>query len=137
MLPFIRKPPISHRRKAVAVGIAGAIDLIQIVLCPMFLEGAASPFDDALDVIAALILLAVCGFKWQFILAFLLELVPGLDLLPTWTAVVLLIPSTGPEPAESTSPPVDTSRLTVTRIPPVQPDPAISTPARLPSTSDL
>lgn len=135
MLPIIQKPPISHRRKVVAVGIAGAADLLQIALLPAF--GLAYVMDDAIDIVLALILIVVCGFKWQFILAFLLELVPGLDLLPTWTAVVLLIPSTGPEPAESVSPPVDTSRLVVTRIPPVQTDPAISTPARLPSTSDL
>ena len=34
MLPIIQRPPISHRRKAVAVGIAGAADLLQIALLP-------------------------------------------------------------------------------------------------------
>ena len=93
MLPGIRKPPITHRRKAAAIMIAGCADFLQIILFPYFVEGGFSPFDTAVDFLTAAALVAVCGFKWQFILAFAAELVPGLDLLPTWSAVALLIPS--------------------------------------------
>jgi hypothetical protein len=91
MLPVIPKPPITKAQKKAAILVAGTIDLLQIALIPMFLGGYA--IDDALDVIAAMILTAICGFKWQFVAAFFLELVPLVDIFPTWTALVLTLPS--------------------------------------------
>jgi hypothetical protein len=89
MLPFISKPAITTRQKAAALAVAGCVDILQIVFWPVFFEGGVSPFDDALDVVVAAVLIGICGFRWQFILAFLMETVPGLDLFPTWTALVL------------------------------------------------
>ena len=89
MLPVIPKPAITRRQKNAALAVAGAIDLLQVVLLPLL--GLGYVLDDVLDAIAAIALVAICGFKWQFVLAFLLELVPPLDLLPTWTAVVLTL----------------------------------------------
>jgi len=40
-------------------------------------------------------LIAVCGFKWQFLVAFIVELFPVVDIFPTWTALVLTLPSAG------------------------------------------
>ena len=93
MFMMIPKPAITRRQKAAALAVAGTADLLQVVVFPLFGEGFLSPFEDGLDFIVALILIAICGFKWQFILAFLLELVPVFDLLPTWTAVVALLPT--------------------------------------------
>ena len=133
MLPIIPKPPISRAQKSAAIAIAGCADLIQLGLAPFFFEGAMSPFEDVLDFFVALLLMMVCGFRWQFVLAFAMELIPGLDLLPTWTAVVLLIPSGSPEvgfevmPNEASSeyggappvqPPALPPRITVTAVPP-------------------
>ncbi len=92
MLAVIPKPGISSRRKAAAVMVAGVVDLLQLWFVPLFGEGFISPFEDALDVMAAIVLTAICGFKWQFALAFGLELIPFFDILPTWTAVALLLP---------------------------------------------
>jgi hypothetical protein len=94
MLPIIPKPPITAAQKRAAVAVAGTIDLLQLVVFPLF--GLGVVLDEALDVIAAIVLTAICGFKWQFAVAFALELVPIADLLPTWTAVVLLLGSTSP-----------------------------------------
>ena len=104
MLPIIPKPPITPRQKGVALAVAGAIDLIQIVFFPLF--GVIEPFEVALDVVAAAILVAVCGFKWQFAAAFTLELFPLVDIFPTWTAVVLTLPSAARTPGmpEQTAP---------------------------------
>jgi hypothetical protein len=96
MLPVIPKPPISRKRKRVALAVAGAVDLLQIVVLPAFVEGALSPFQDALDVMAAIALTAICGFKWQFVVAFGLELVPVAALFPTWAAMVLTLPAADP-----------------------------------------
>ncbi|HEY6867955.1 MAG TPA: hypothetical protein VI792_11900, partial [Candidatus Eisenbacteria bacterium] len=56
---------------------------------PFFLAGAVSPWDDVLDVAVGLVLVRLLGWHWVFLPAFLAELVPGLDLVPTWTAAVL------------------------------------------------
>ena len=91
-------PAVSRRRKALAFTVAAAADLVQLVLFPMFAEGAASPFDDALDAVVALVLLLTLGASGRLAFALALELVPGADLFPTWTAVVTSIP-TSEEPA--------------------------------------
>jgi hypothetical protein len=91
-------PAVSKKRKAIALTAAVLADLLQIVLFPVFGGGAASPFDDALDVAVALTLLLTLGWSGRLALALAIELVPGADLFPSWTAVVLSIP-TREEPA--------------------------------------
>jgi hypothetical protein len=93
MLPMIPKPAISRRQKAAALVVATAVDLVQMGGFGIFGPGFASPFEDALDVLTAVMLLAICGFKWQFVVAFLVELMPMADLFPTWTALVLTLPT--------------------------------------------
>jgi hypothetical protein len=90
MLP-IPKPPLTHRQKSMALRIAGIADFVQIMLIPALFPGFIA--DEVIDVVVAILLSAICGFKWQFMVAFLIELIPGLDLLPTWSAVVLTMPS--------------------------------------------
>ncbi len=85
--------PLSRKRKFIALAVAGATDLCQIVLFPFFWEGGASPFDWVLDLFTVVALTLILGFKWRLTLALLLELVPGLDLFPTWTALVLSLPA--------------------------------------------
>jgi hypothetical protein len=84
---------VSRQRKRIAFTVALCADLAQIVLWPAFAGGAASPFDDALDVAVAVVLSLTLGFSPRLALAFALELVPGADLFPTWTAVVASIPA--------------------------------------------
>jgi hypothetical protein len=85
--------PVSKKRRAVALAIALAADAIQVALWPAFAEGAASPFDDALDIVVAISLWLTLGMSWRLAFTFAVELVPGADLFPTWTAVVLTFPS--------------------------------------------
>jgi hypothetical protein len=85
--------PVSKRRKAIALSVALAADLVQLVLWPAFAGGAVSPFDDALDAVVALVLVLTLGFRPRLAFALALELVPGADLFPTWTAVVASIPA--------------------------------------------
>jgi len=85
--------PVPRKRKLAALGIAGLTDLVQIVFLPLFWEGGASPFDTVLDILAAIALFAILGFKWRLLIGLVAELIPGLDLFPTWTALVLSLPS--------------------------------------------
>jgi hypothetical protein len=91
MLPVIPKPPITRGQKRLALAVAGTVDLLQIALLPLL--GLGYALDDALDVLAVFVLMGVCGFKWQFVAAFLLELVPVVDIFPTWTALALTLPT--------------------------------------------
>ena len=65
-------------------------DVIQIGLAPLFLEGGLSVFDAALDVLMAGVLTLLVGWHWAFLPAFVVELVPGIDLVPSWTLAVFL-----------------------------------------------
>ena len=63
-------------------------DALQIVVFPLFVEGALSPANDVLDLAVAAVLVRLLGWHWEFLPAFAAELVPGLDLVPFWTLAV-------------------------------------------------
>ena len=71
-----------------AMLLAVVADGLQIILFPLFSEGALSPADDVLDVAVALILGRLIGWHWEFLPSFLTELVPGVDMVPFWTLAV-------------------------------------------------
>jgi hypothetical protein len=71
--------------------IAMAADAIQIAALPLFVGGGASPADTLLDLAVAAILVRLLGWHWAFLPSLLAELVPGLDLFPTWTAAVFFV----------------------------------------------
>src|SRR5438128_1949780 len=81
--------PLSPRtRFRAAMILAMAADALQIFVFPLFAEGALSPADDVLDVALAAVLVHLLGWHWEFLPPFLAELVPGVDLVPFWTAAV-------------------------------------------------
>jgi hypothetical protein len=84
-------PRAPSRRFWVALVIAIIADVLQLAIFPLFGEGAASPLDDGLDVVVAASLIALLGFEWALLPAFVAELVPLADLAPTWTAAVLFV----------------------------------------------
>lgn len=63
-------------------------DALQIVVFPLFVEGALSPADDVLDLGIAALLVNLLGWHWEFLPSFLAKLVPGVDLVPFWTMAV-------------------------------------------------
>ncbi len=93
---------VSPTRKKVALVLAGLADLVQLGFFPIFGEGALSIPDDVLDVIVAVALFITLGFKLRVLLALAIELVPGVALFPSWTAVVATLPTyeVKPSPAK-------------------------------------
>jgi hypothetical protein len=81
---------LPRRRVLIARGLAAAADAMQIVLFPLFGEGFASPADRILDGMMALALTKLVGFHWSYLPSAALELVPGADLAPSWTAAAWL-----------------------------------------------
>src|ERR1051325_163562 len=86
---FLKTVKSPEQRKAWFVAILA--DAIQIVGMPLFAEGGLSPLDTGLDVIVGAILIKLLGWHWAFLPTFAAELVPGLDLFPTWTAAVFFV----------------------------------------------
>jgi|SRR5882672_4861275 len=80
--------------------VAMAADTIQIVGFPLFVEGAVSPADSALDLVAGVILVRLLGWHWAFLPSLAAELIPGMDLFPTWTAAVWYVTKQRMNPEE-------------------------------------
>ena len=75
-------------RFRVAMALAIIADALQILVFPLFVEGAASPADDILDFGIAAVLVHLLGWHWEFLPSFFAKLVPGVDLVPFWTMAV-------------------------------------------------
>jgi hypothetical protein len=71
-----------------AMVLAIIADALQIVVFPVFVEGALSPAEDVLDLGVAALLVNLLGWHWEFLPSFLAKLVPGVDLVPFWTMAV-------------------------------------------------
>lgn len=94
-------PVVTKKQKTIAMAIAVVADLLQVAVFPVFVEGAASPFADALDLAVAIALVATLGASGRLLAALALELTPFAALFPTWTAVVASI-STEPDVIQTT-----------------------------------
>jgi hypothetical protein len=81
----------SSARVWTARALALAVDGIQIFALPAFFAGAASPVEDAVDVAAGVAFVALLGWHVAFLPSFLAELIPMVDIFPTWTAAVLFV----------------------------------------------
>src|SRR5215469_16349254 len=86
---FLKTVKSAEHRKAWFVAILA--DVIQIAGMPLFAEGGVSPLDTALDVAVGAILIKLLGWHWAFLPTFAAEMIPGLDLFPTWTAAVFFV----------------------------------------------
>jgi hypothetical protein len=75
-------------RLRAAMIVAIIADALQIVVFPLFIEGAVSPTDDVLDFGVGAALVYLLGWHWEFLPSFLTKLVPGVDLVPFWTMAV-------------------------------------------------
>jgi hypothetical protein len=87
MIKETAKTP-EHR---LAWAIAIVADTLQIVALPFFAEGGISPLDTGLDLVVAALMTKLLGWHWAFLPTFTAELMPGLDLVPTWTAAVFYV----------------------------------------------
>jgi hypothetical protein len=96
---------LTTRKIQAARAIAVGADLIQLGLFPLFGEGALSVWNDALDVGVALVLIRLLGWHWILLPSLVAESVPGLNLVPTWTAAVLFLTRGGVGPAPPEGPP--------------------------------
>ena len=77
-----RVPPLTRQRLILALVIAVAADGLQLLFGPL----GWVFIDQAIDCVAMILLSWVIGFHALFLPTFVVELVPVLEDLPTWTA---------------------------------------------------
>jgi hypothetical protein len=75
-------------RLKTALVLAILTDIVQMIVFPLFVEGAASPADDLLDLTMAGVLTYLLGWNWEFLPSFAGKLIPGVDMVPLWTLAV-------------------------------------------------
>jgi hypothetical protein len=107
----------SINRRTLAIGVAILADLIQLPINLSFFAAAASGvglvaadiplevLDSAIDIGTAIIVNSLLGFHWSLLPTCALEMVPGLDALPTWTACVSYVAWRRKTEQESLPPP--------------------------------
>ena len=78
-------PFLTPRRVWIARGLAVFVDLAQVALLPAEL----TPLNNGVYAATAVAMLGLVGWHWAFLPTFLAELVPFVDLVPTWTLAVL------------------------------------------------
>lgn len=89
-MPAARPLPSSARVWG-ARALAVLVDGVQIFAVPAFFGGAVSPLNDALDLVAGSAFVLLLGWHFAFLPSFIAELLPAVDLFPTWTMAVLFV----------------------------------------------
>ena len=84
---LFRVPVLTRRRIWLVFVVAIAADGFQMLLGPL----GWTFLDQALDVIAMILTMALIGFHPLLLPTFALELLPVVDMLPTWTGCVALV----------------------------------------------
>jgi len=82
------KQDVTKGQVTLARAIAMSADFIQLGLFPLFAEGGMSPVNDVLDFAVCALLTWLLGWHWAFLPGLFAEMVPGLNLAPTWSAAV-------------------------------------------------
>ena len=101
---------LTPRRAWIARALAVLVDLAQVALLPAEL----TPLNNGIDVAAAIALVGLVGWHWAFLPTFLAEMIPFVDLVPSWTLAVMIAtrgriaeapPTVVVEPSRPASPP--------------------------------
>jgi hypothetical protein len=109
-----RRTALTRPRIAAAYTVAIVTDGLQLLLGPFGWAFA----DEILDVIATIATTALLGFHPLLLPTFILELVPMVDMVPTWTICVALVIAMRRKPPplkmpDDASPPIDVTPTSV------------------------
>ena len=86
--PHLFESPILTRQRIVsAFAVAVATDALQMLMGPLGITFA----DEVLDVIAMILTWRLLGFHALLLPTFVLEILPIVDVLPTWTGCVGIV----------------------------------------------
>ena len=111
---MFRAPKLTQTRIVLALAVAATADGLQFFLGPLGWVFV----DQAIDVVAFALTVWAIGFHLLLLPTFAVEFIPGVDMLPTWTACVIAVialrkreqnapPPTPGLPTKSANPPPD------------------------------
>jgi hypothetical protein len=80
-------PKLTRGRMAAALLVAAMVDALQIALLPV----AWTFVQEFLDVAAMILTVFLLGFHVLLLPTFILEFIPIVDIVPTWTACVIAV----------------------------------------------
>ena len=86
---MFQTPVLTRGRIRLAYAVAITADALQLALGPLGWTFA----DQVIDVIAMIVTTVAIGFHPLLLPTFLVEFIPVLDILPTWTGCVALVVS--------------------------------------------
>jgi hypothetical protein len=90
-------------RKNIAIVIALIADGLQVAVTPLITVGGLGVFlDVVIDLVTAVIMILLLGFHWAFLPSFLVELIPGVSLVPLWTLAAILATKREAKASETT-----------------------------------
>ena len=118
----MEKPKLTRNRIMAAYAIAVIADLLEFPIAAAEITIAGAPLGElsafVLDCIVMGAMTKLLGFHWMFLPSFGLEVIPGLDLLPTWVGCVAFV--VWQRKKEQTSPPpvIDVQEAEIVREPP-------------------
>ena len=101
MSSTFRPPALTRGRVTAAYGVAVLVDALQIFAGPL----GWVVFDQALDVVTALVMWLLLGFHALLLPTFVVEFLPVADLLPTWTGCVAIVVALRKRQQTTVSPP--------------------------------
>lgn len=82
---------VSLFRLKAAWVVAVGTDALQMFFFPATVEGVFSPVTVALDCLAMVLLAWLVGWHWVFLPSIVFELIPGVELAPTWTIAMAIV----------------------------------------------
>jgi hypothetical protein len=86
-MSVFRTPFLTPLRIWPAFAVAIAADGIQLLLGPL----GWTFFDEITDVVSAIVVSLLLGFHPLFLPTFVVEIIPVVDMLPTWTGCVAVV----------------------------------------------
>ena len=94
-------PVLTRNRIRLAYAVAITADALQMLIGPLGWAFA----DEVIDIIAMIVVIRAIGFHPLLLPTFIVEFVPVIDMLPTWTACVALVVSLRRKQQPSPPPP--------------------------------
>jgi len=91
----VRKPELTRNRIIAAFAVAVVADLLELPITAAEATVLGAPASELgagfVDIIVFGIMTRLLGFHWIFLPTFVVEVIPGLDMLPTWVGSVCFV----------------------------------------------
>jgi hypothetical protein len=91
----MEKPKLTRNRIRAAYAIAVIADVLELPITAVEITVAGAPSGElaafVVDCIVMGAMTKLLGFHWTFMPSFCVEVIPGLDLLPTWVGCVAFV----------------------------------------------